>query len=124
MKNSFLPSVVLAVWIRRSRSYPLVLHFPKRFGVTLCDGIEVAADGIRFDDLAAEAKQTFGISRADFEKAYRVRQLSRVGDTTKPQAATPKTLSREVAPEFLSQSLRVPALSRRSHSPLRRDRPR
>lgn len=107
MKNSFLPAVVLAVWVRRPRLYPLVLHFPKRFGVPSGDGIEVAAGGIRFEDLALEAEDVLGMSRADFEKAYRVWQLSRVGDTTKPHATTPKTISREVAHEFLGVAARA-----------------
>ncbi len=107
MKNSFLPAVVLAVWVQRPRPFPLVLHFPKRFGVPSGDGLEVAAGGIRFDDLAKEAEHVLGMSNADFEKAYRVWQLSRVGDTTKPQATTPKTLSRDVAFEFLGVAARA-----------------
>ncbi len=107
MKNSFLPAVVLAVWVRRPRLHPLVLHFPKRFGVPSGEGLEVAAGGIRFDALAEEAERVLGMTRADFEKAYRVWQLSRVGDTTKPQATTPKTISREVAHEFLGVAARA-----------------
>lgn len=107
MKNSFLPAVVLAVWERHPRLYPLVLHFPKRFGVPSGNGLEVAAGGIRFDELALEAEDALGMTRADFEKAYRVWQLSRVGDTTKSQATTPKTISRETAQEFLGVAARA-----------------
>lgn len=107
MKNSFLPVVVLAVWVRRPRLYPLVLHHSKRFAAPSGDGFEIAAGGIRFDDLAAEAEDVLGLGRADFEKAYRVWQLSRVGDTTKPHATTPKTVSREVAHDFLGVAARA-----------------
>lgn len=102
MRNSFLSAFVLAVWTQRPRLRPLILHAPKRFGVPSGEGIEVPTGGVRFEALAEEAEQVFGMSRADVEKAYRVWQLSRVGDTTKPQATTPRTINREVAREFLS----------------------
>ena len=101
MKNSFLPAVVLAVWLRRPRLHPLVLHSQRRFGVPSTAGLEVASGGISFEALAAEAERVFRLSAADVEKAYRVWQLSRTGDTTKPQATTPRSLTREVAREFL-----------------------
>ena len=107
IKNSFLPAVVLAVWMQRPRLHPLVFHFPKRFGVPSVEGQEVAAGGIRFDALTEEAERALGMSRADVEKAYRVWQLSRVGDTTKPHATTPKTITRDVAQEFLSVAARA-----------------
>lgn len=101
MKNSFLPAVVLAVWSLKPRLYPLILHSPKRFGVPSGTGIEVASGGISFEALVAETKRVFGLSAADVEKGYRVWQLSRTGDTTKPHATTPKSLTQEVAREFL-----------------------
>lgn len=107
MKNSFLPAFVYAVWQRHPRLHPLILHFPKRFGIPTGAGIEVATSGIPFEALAAEAERVFKMSKADVEKAYRVWQLSRVGDTTKPQATTPKSITREVAREFLNVAARA-----------------
>lgn len=100
-RGSFLAAFVLAVWARRPRLYPLVLHSQKRFGVPSGDGIEVSTGGMDFEALTDEIERVLGMSAADVEKAYRVWQLSRVGDTTKPQATTPRTISREIAKEFL-----------------------
>jgi hypothetical protein len=106
-KGSFLAAFVLAVWVRRPRLYPLVLYSQKRFGVPSGEGMEVPTGGMEFEALADEIQRVFGMNAADVEQAYRVWQLSRAGDTTKPQATTPRTVSREIAKEFLGVLLRA-----------------
>lgn len=101
IKNSILPAFVLAVWMQRPRLRPLVLHSPRRFGVPPCSGIEVSTSGIQFDALVEEVQRVFGLARADVEKGYRVWQLSRTDDKSKPQATTPRSVSREIARNFL-----------------------
>lgn len=101
MRNSILPAFVLAVWSQHARLFPLILHCPRRFGVPRDGSIEVSTGGIAFDTLAIEAERAFGITRPDVEKAYRVWQLSRTADTTKPQATTPRRVSLDIAREFL-----------------------
>lgn len=100
MRGSLLPALCLAIWKKRSRLYPLVLHAPRKFSVP-GGGIEVVTAGLDFAALVEAAETTFGLNPVDIEKAYRVWQLSRSDNNHKSQATTPKSINVDTAKAFL-----------------------
>ena len=108
LRNSLLPALCLAIWRKRSRLHPLILHAPRKFGVP-GGGIELATSGVEFATLLAEVEEVFGLPAGDVEKAYRVWQLSRSDEIVKAQATTPRTVNVDTAKAFLRVLLRARA---------------
>jgi hypothetical protein len=101
LKDSLAAFFMAAVWLQRSRLYPMILYSTKHMIVTGLVHRPIHVSRLKFDDLLDEVNRVYGMNTNEVKKAYRVWQLSRSETDQKPMATTPRAISMETADAFL-----------------------